>query len=265
MSSTPKVSLVTVVRNGAAHIEKCISSVLNQTYPGIEYIIIDGGSTDGTLAITDKYRNRIATIISEPDNGIADAFNKGLKLANGEITGLLNADDWLEPDAIMNVVNEIGNNDILYGNMRQWTPGGTQYILTGDHTQLLKGMTLNHPSVFIRKRVYETLGYYNTSYKLAMDYELLLRCFLKGATFKNSGKLLTNMKTEGASDRNWLAALKEVKRAKDELTGRTFANKSTHLMAVIKTAASRFLLSSKLEPLFSYYRKHSKNIVKQQE
>ncbi|MES2688977.1 MAG: glycosyltransferase family 2 protein [Bacteroidota bacterium] len=195
MNNTPQVSLVTVVRNGAAHVEKCISSVLNQTYPDIEYIIIDGGSTDGTLSIINKYKTRIAVIVSEPDKGIADAFNKGLKLAQGEITGLLNADDWLEPDAVMNIVATIGSNDILYGNMRQWNPGGTKYILTGNHLRLPKGMSLNHPSVFIRKRVYQKVGYYNTNYKLAMDYEFLLRCFLAGATFKRIDKLLTNMKT----------------------------------------------------------------------
>lgn len=255
--------MITVVRNGAAHIEECISSVLGQDYPNIEYIVIDGGSTDGTLPIIEKYKHRIAVLVSEPDEGISDAFNKGLRLATGEITGLLNADDWLEPGAITRIVRESSDCDVIYGDLRQWNSNQSQYILRSDHRVLGLRMSLNHPSVYVKNEVYKKIGYYNMRYRLAMDYEFLLRCFRSGMRFRYCDAVITNMRTDGASDRKWLAALKEVRRAKNEQLGKKPAHYLSFLMARFRTWASKQLLSSRLEPLFSIYRKKSKNTIRQ--
>jgi len=100
----PVVSIITIVYNGVRHIEDTIKSVITQTYPNIEYIIIDGNSTDGTQEVIKRYEHKIARWISEKDRGISDAFNKGIAMASGALIGMINADDWYEPDAIASVV-----------------------------------------------------------------------------------------------------------------------------------------------------------------
>ena len=123
MKNKPLVTIITIVFNGQETLSKAIESVSNQTYPNVEYIIIDGGSTDGTLNIIKKYGDVITKWISEKDRGISDAFNKGLKLAKGEIIGILNADDWYERNAIISVVEAFENNKnigIAYGWMNYW-------------------------------------------------------------------------------------------------------------------------------------------------
>ena len=109
MNNIPLISIITVSYNAVKTIEDTILSVINQTYPNIEYIIIDGGSTDGTLDIIKKYQDKITYWVSEPDKGIYDAMNKGIAKANGELIGIINADDWYELDAVQNVVLEFNN------------------------------------------------------------------------------------------------------------------------------------------------------------
>ncbi len=116
----PLVSIITVCLNSEKTIEQTIQSVINQTYPNIEYIIIDGKSTDRTLEIIDKYKGKISILVSESDEGIYDAMNKGLKLATGELIGIINSDDWYESDAVETIVNSFladRNVQVIYGNM----------------------------------------------------------------------------------------------------------------------------------------------------
>src|SRR5882724_3849250 len=175
MDQSPLVSIITIVYNGEEHIEGTIKSVLDQTYPNIEYILIDGGSTDGTIEIINKYRHAIAFFISEKDSGISDAFNKGIRRANGEIIGIINADDWYENDTVAKVVEQIGDSDISYGDLRLLKNGKTDFILKGDHNYLDREMTINHPTVFAKRKCYEQFGLFDIKYKCAMDYDLVLR------------------------------------------------------------------------------------------
>src|ERR1700733_2556203 len=117
---TPQVSIITVVFNGERYLEQAIRSVLGQSYPNIQYVVINGGSGDGTLSIIRKYEDRISCWISEKDKGISDAFNKGLARCEGEIIGILNADDWYEPDAVALAVKYIEAGDIAFGDIRLW-------------------------------------------------------------------------------------------------------------------------------------------------
>ncbi|HEU0065414.1 MAG TPA: glycosyltransferase family 2 protein, partial [Flavisolibacter sp.] len=173
MSYQPLVSIVTIVYNGEKHLEQTIQSVLNQTYPKIEYIIIDGGSTDKSPDIIKKYNKSLAYWVSEKDNGVSNAFNKGIAKATGEVIGLINADDWYEQTTVENIVNIIQYQDVVYGNLRYWKNEKRDMTVEGNHEYLTKEMTLNHPTVFIKSNCYKKFGGFNNEFKYAMDYELL--------------------------------------------------------------------------------------------
>jgi glycosyltransferase involved in cell wall biosynthesis len=205
----PLVSIITVVYNGEKSIETTIKSVINQTYPNIEYIIIDGGSTDSTLDIINKYRNELALIISETDNGISDAFNKGLRHASGEIIGIINADDWYDKNTIVKVVENIKDVDIVYGDLGLWKKDKIDFVLKGDHRFLEQEMTINHPTVFIRKKWYDQFGFFDEAYKCAMDYDIILRFKVNNCLFGYIPEVLANMRWGGFSDKMWILGCRE--------------------------------------------------------
>ncbi len=213
----PLISVVTVVYNGEKYLEQTILSVLEQDYDNVEYIIVDGGSTDGTLDIVKKYENAIDYWISEPDKGISDAFNKGIKLTIGECIGIINADDWYESDCISTIVMNLQNGGILYGRINYWTDAKIDFTSTPDHSKIEEEMSISHPAVFIKRSVYEHIGLFQTSYQLAMDYELILRAYRQNTTFHYINRIISNMRNDGISAQHWIRASKEVKRAKISL------------------------------------------------
>ena len=179
-----KISVITVCYNAADTIAETLESVAAQHYPDIEHIVIDGSSTDGTLKIVERYANKIAHVLSEPDGGVYDAMNKGLALASGDVVGFLNADDvYMHADVLASVAATMADPDIdacyadlLYVDrvqatrvVRQWT--------SRDYTSGLfeKGWMPAHPTFFVRKSVYEKLGGFNLRYRLQADFELALR------------------------------------------------------------------------------------------
>ena len=175
-----KVSIITVTFNSEKYLEDTLVSIFSQSYPDIESIVIDGDSTDGTLSILQKYKNKI-TYISEPDTGIYDAMNKGIALATGDIIGILNSDDVLfDKEIINNVVNSFSSNiDCVYGNV----------ILVNESNKIVRnyssanfklkdfefGHMPPHPSFYVRKEAFQKFGHYNTSFKISADYDLLSR------------------------------------------------------------------------------------------
>ena len=184
MKDRPLISIITVVYNGAKTLEQTILSVVNQTYPNIEYIIIDGCSTDGTLDIIKKYENKISQWISEPDKGLYDAMNKGIKKANGELIGMINSDDWYEHNAVELVVNAYNENRekrIFHGDRFDVISDGNKKIRKFNPSRLkflYYGMTYNHPSMFVHNDVYKkTL--YNASLRALSDYEFVLLNYLE--------------------------------------------------------------------------------------
>ncbi len=194
----PKISVITPSFNSAKTIEKTILSVINQQkkYP-LEYIVVDGGSTDNTCKIIQEYvtNQNIDNFklkvklkyISEPDSGAYDAMNKGINLATGEIIGIINSDDWYLEDAIKTVEEEFEKHpdiDILYSPIENYYKG--EYIATfipGELDKLSIRFTLNHPSCFIKKSAYIAAGLYNLQYKIAADYDMILRLFNNGFKF----------------------------------------------------------------------------------
>jgi glycosyltransferase involved in cell wall biosynthesis len=259
----PLVSIVTIVYNGEQYLEQTIQSVLQQTYPAIEYIIIDGGSKDGSVGIIKKYEGRLAYWTSEKDKGVSDAFNKGITQAKGEIIGLINADDWYEAKTVERVVKAIEHSDIAYGDLRLWKNEKPEVIFKGEHTYLQNEMTLNHPTVFIKKKIYLQYGLFDLSYKYAMDYDLLLRLKLKGCSFIHVPDVLANMRWEGISDRQWLKACREVSIIKNKyMPHKKLSTKLYFLKQIFSIAAGKFLQQIHLGKVVRFYRSKLSSVKK---
>jgi glycosyltransferase involved in cell wall biosynthesis len=214
----PLVSVITVCWNSGKTIKNTIESVLNQTYPHIQYIIVDGGSTDETLNIINNYRNRIAALVSEKDDGISDAFNKGLRLATGKYVQILNSDDRLDLHKIERSVNLLENNTdfgFVFGDVTKEREGGVFERIAGNkdyvkaiHYTMPK---LNHPTVLARKELYDRYGGFEKQWKLAMDYDWLLRIHLAGVRGFYSDSLIVHMNAGGLSDAHAYGSFREVK------------------------------------------------------
>lgn len=182
IAKKPIVSIITVTYNSADHIERTIESVLRQTYQNIEYVIIDGGSTDGTLDIIKKFSNRLSYWVSEPDEGIYHAMNKGLSHCSGQFIGVLNSDDWYEFDAVEILIKNIQKYsvDFAYGKIRMHLKNGRIMIKrpvdkTKLKTKVFQEMAIPHISLLISKEIYEKIGGYNQKYRIAADHEFLLK------------------------------------------------------------------------------------------
>ncbi len=211
-----KISIITIVFNGKQYIEETIKSVINQDYPYIEYIIIDGGSTDGTLEIIEKYRENIHLVISESDHGISDAFNKGILNSSGELIYLLNADDFLEKDVISKAIYFYNPEvpEILCCKLALLNPKRQTRIWTSEPDQLDTEMTVAHPASIVPRLFYANYGMYDVAYKLAMDYDLFLKFKQIGLPFKNVDLLLSNMRSGGVSSKMYIRAIGEVEKIK---------------------------------------------------
>jgi glycosyltransferase involved in cell wall biosynthesis len=204
---------VTVVYNGERHIDQAIRSVLSQTYDDIEYIIVDGGSTDRTLDIIRTHEDRIDCWVSEPDEGIYDAMNKGIGLASGDLVGLLNSDDWYADGAIAEVARMYadggGNNRVIAG---RWGIVLERFGLTIEATPSLRfhtGMPLCHQAMFVPKAIYDSVGLYDTGYRYAADLDMVVRLHTTGVPFAFSDKVLVHFRATGASDRHYRESVKE--------------------------------------------------------
>lgn len=200
-----KVSIITVVHNGRNTLAQTIKSVISQDYANIEYIIIDGNSTDETQDVIKKYEHRISYWISEPDGGIYDAMNKGLLRASGEIIGIINSDDWYMAGAIRKVV------DIYQKEKPDVVCGEIAYI--GENGKIT-GYTENsiippHPSMFVTRSVYEKYGYFNTKYKIAADHEFKLRLYAKGVSIWHTNDIFACFRRTGISSYNILEVQRE--------------------------------------------------------
>lgn len=207
-----KVSIVTVVYNNVNTIRDAIQSVLSQTYADIEYIIIDGRSTDGTVDIIQSYGNAISKFLSEPDHGIYDAMNKGLKLATGDIVGILNSDDFYsDENVIKKIVTVFEENrvdsvfaDLIYVKPNDLTTTTRYYDSSYFSPDKFKyGWMPAHPTFFVKRRIYQQYGLFDTTYKIAADYELLTRFLGKyHISYSYIKEPLVTMRLGGISTRN---------------------------------------------------------------
>lgn len=205
-----KLSIITVCYNSMATIRDTIESVLSQVDVDIEYIVVDGGSKDGTQEVVKSYGNRITKFVSEPDRGIYDAMNKGVAMATGEIVGILNSDDFYEsPTSLSTVVENFKSfpqSDIVFGDVVFVRPAELQKVIRfyrGNRFcpwKLRFGWMPPHPSTFIRKAAYQKVGPYSLKYKISADYEFFVRLFMvRRIKYLYVDKVLVRMRSGGAS------------------------------------------------------------------
>lgn len=199
-------TIITPSFNSKATISCTLESVLNQTVQDYEYLIIDGGSTDGTVELLKEYMDKFSGKMkywSEKDNGIYDAMNKGILKAKGKIIGIINSDDWYEKDALENVINSDTSEEclIFHGMMRTIDASNGKEIRTAIYNaDYLKDAMINHPTVFVKKKVYEEFGIFDCNYKYGADYELMIRFYRSGRVkFIPIYRILANFRTGGAS------------------------------------------------------------------
>ncbi|MCM2535836.1 glycosyltransferase [Neobacillus pocheonensis] len=208
MNQEPLISVVTVCFNSINTVERTFKSILNQTYSNIEYIVVDGKSTDGTVELIKEYedyfkkRNIIFKWKSEKDNGIYDAMNKGLEMTTGELVGIINSDDYYEESALEIISTEYlkdSSYDVYHGLLNYYNSGKLSMIKGGDSSVLTQHM-IEHPTCFLKKKTYEKHGFFNCNYKYVADYELLCRVKKHGGKFKLIDKVIANFYDGGAGD-----------------------------------------------------------------
>jgi len=220
-SSAMKISVITAVRNGRETIRDAIASVRHQFYGDIEHIVVDGASTDGTAELLREMRDDITVLVSEPDHGIYDALNKGIRLATGEVIGFLNADDVYEDDWVLSRIAAAFNSrrvDAVYGDLeyvsrddldrvvRYWRAGPFSYERLG------WGWMPPHPTFYARRSVYERLGGYDTSYRIAADYDCILRFLGPGRVAPAYiPSVLVRMRLGGVSNRSLGLVLRKMR------------------------------------------------------
>jgi glycosyltransferase involved in cell wall biosynthesis len=204
-----KVTVITVCYNSEATIQKAIDSVAQQTWPSIEHIVIDGASRDGTVAIVHRNLSKLAHFVSEPDTGVYEAMNKGLKRATGDVVAFLNSDDvYSTPLVIETVVQSMKAQglDALYGDVEFFHPGNpAKVVRTYDSSRFTPsriawGWMPAHPALFIRREIYERFGSFREDFKIAGDYEFVARVFKSGElNSQHLDQVLVRMQTGGLS------------------------------------------------------------------
>lgn len=206
-----KISIITVVYNNKETIENAIDSVLSQTYKDIEYIVVDGMSSDGTKEIIQSYGSQIDKFVSEKDKGLYDAMNKGVSLATGDIVGFLHSDDLYASDDVLELVAEefqAGDIDGIYGDLIYTAKHDTSKIIRYwkscdfKMSLLTKGWMPAHPTLFLKKEVYSKFGGFDLEFKIAGDYDFILRILNGGIKVKYISKILYMMRMGGESNKS---------------------------------------------------------------
>jgi len=217
-----KISIITVVYNNEKTIVDAIQSVLNQSYPDIEYVVIDGGSKDKTVHWINSFKDQLGYFISERDRGLYDAMNKGIRASTGDVIGILNSDDLYQDFDVINTVMEQFNIDpeldILYGDLVYVKSDDTNKIIRNWKSKpyykkfFENGNVPPHPALFVKSNVYKSVGMFNLDYKLAADYDLMLRMFKKN-NFKTKyiNKVIVKMRLGGATNQSYTNILNQNK------------------------------------------------------
>lgn len=210
----PKISIITITYNSEKTLDETIKSVVSQNYENLEYLIIDGGSTDNTLKIVEHYRDQLAFVISEPDRGISDAFNKGIRYATGDIIGIINSDDLLLPGALKELANSYEEGvDVYRGNVILWDEDKNTKLSTKPTMEFplyafIKSVC--HQATFVTKSAYDRWGGFKLDFRYMMDADLLHRLYIKGARFKHIDKDMAVFRLGGVTSDNWKNKIGEV-------------------------------------------------------
>ncbi|RRS30905.1 MAG: family 2 glycosyl transferase [Epsilonproteobacteria bacterium (ex Lamellibrachia satsuma)] len=207
-----KISIITSVYNNKETIAEAIESVLSQTYDNIEYIVVDGASADGTMDVIKQYADKITTFVSEPDNGIYDGLNKGVALATGDVVGFLHSDDLFEDEHVVAKIAEAfqeSKADSIYGDLTYVSKEDTSKVVrfwkSGIFSinKLKRGWMPPHPTFYVKREVYEKYGAFDTSFKIAADYDSILRFLGKEKISTHYiPEVLIKMRVGGASNKS---------------------------------------------------------------
>lgn len=218
LRDVPILTVVTAAFNSERTIERTIQSILGQTYRYIEYIIIDGGSTDRTLEIIDKYRSSIAFVRSGRDGGISQAFNLGIEASTGRYVTFVNSDDWMSPGQAAIAVNalESTNADFVFGKLAMHAADGSELYTVDGSPVYWKNIKyrmphINHPTVVVRRTAYEKVGPFDPRVRVAMDFDWHMRAEQQGVRGVYAPALLGHMSTGGICDTQWRRGLEEVR------------------------------------------------------
>lgn len=252
-----KISLITITYNSEITIRDTLDSVRKQNYDNLEYIIIDACSTDRTLSIVDEYSDIVSRVISEKDNGISDAMNKGIRLATGDLVGIIHSDDMLENGALW-LLNEVWDcvTDVYYGDAIVCTETGEKtHILKSkkDLSKMSYQFCMAHPAVFVSKKCYDQYGVFNLNYRCAMDYDLLLRFYKANAVFKYIDKVLAIYRLGGTNQKYRRRTINEICQVSIANGGNRFIANWIRFVKIIKDM---------VRPLFRYNNPHNSRVQK---
>lgn len=259
-----KFSIITVCLNSEKTIEKTIHSVISQKNIEMEYIIIDGVSSDRTLDIVNKYNDQIDIIVSEPDKGIYDAMNKGIQLSSGDIIGIINSDDWYEPNAL-EIVNKCfeSNKDIgiIYGDLNLVNQYSIEKMKNVEFKTIWYQMAVNHPACFVKKEIYNMLGLYSMKYDIASDFEWINRAFFSRVKFAHINHILANFRMDGISNRLLNKCIEESDMISDINFKFDLFEKTNYTLDVVKEEAIYLFGAGVYGKKFAlYYKKAGFNI-----
>jgi len=222
----PKISIITVCFNSEETIRESIESVISQDYSNIEYIVVDGGSTDGTLSILNSYKKDINILISEKDDGLYDALNKGIKVSDGEIIGMLHSDDVFSHNKVLSKVSDSmtsNSSEVCFSNVAfidKVTNKIIRYYSSKSFNTLLlrTGWMPPHTATFMNKSIFRKYGYYSLNYKIASDFDFFIRIFkTKDTSWSYLDDLTVIMKAGGLSNSGYKSKLLIIKEIRESL------------------------------------------------
>lgn len=246
-STLPKISIITICRNSEATIERTIRSVRACSYPNLEYVVVDGGSSDGTLAIVEKHQDRVDQFISESDDGISDAMNKGIRLSSGAYHYLLHADDELNAEAMMKLSEYTDqNHPVIVGNVRVMAGEKVVRIFRPEPLLIEEKMSVPHMGCLVRKDVWTEVGGYDMKCKIAMDHLFMLRVFRRYGLngFRVVDTMVADYHLGGVSDRRILEGFAELKDNLLETGASRFSANLAYYKLVAKSRIGKLIRGS---------------------
>ena len=262
-----KISIVTVCFNSVTTIEQTIKSVIDQSYKNIEYIIIDGGSTDGTLDIIKKYEPYISYWVSEPDKGVYDAMNKGIKVATGELIAFINSDDWYDKDAMYHFAEAYTEEpaDVLFGDIVYVEEDGSTQYENNESVDLKKMLYTNklcHQAICVNTQLMKD-SLFDLQYRIASDYDFLLKIYIEGMTFRYVGNhVVANFRKVGLSTINAFATANEAyKIACTRTLAKLLADNNIKEYSRMEALLERRRYYRMLPQIFADIMQENKNIV----
>ena len=208
-----RISILTVVKNGAHCLDRTIQSVLQQEYQPLQYIIVDGGSSDGSLEIAQAYEGR-CQVYSIPDANPTEGINNGLALCDGDMVGILNCGDWYAPETLQLAASAFTPSGIVHGHMVTWVEGKPAHEVFPNPQAIYREMSVNFATCFFCAPLMRTPPYFDHTFDYATDYEFILRSLKQGATLQEVPHVLAHIPLDGRSAQHWVAALRDVSKSR---------------------------------------------------